>query len=136
MPRVAHSGTPAVEAVEPAAEAPITVEEFPAAEPEHFLREYADAAAKYYRASDDRIQALVALYSDGRIRIAGVSDDVRLAGLLQNDRGEVLEIGSDRWSRVYVRNAPGGAIQLEIAGGAYDAHVLDCDPLEAAAIRK
>lgn len=101
----------------------------PVAAPE-FLREYADPQAQYYRAADDRIEVLVAMYSDGRIRIAGSSDALRFAGLVQNERGDVLEIGSNNWSKVYVRPAPDGTMQLELQGGAYDAHVLTCEPIE------
>jgi len=119
---------PAAHAQEPDSE--------PYAQPAQFLLEYADPQARYYRASDAGIEAFAALYSDGRIRVAGTSDGLRLAGLLQNDRGEVLEIGSGQWSRVYVRPAPDGRLQLEIHGGAYDAHVLTCEPLEAAAIAR
>jgi len=108
----------------------------PQSGPGQFLFEYADPQARYYRAWDDGVEAFAALYSDGRIRVAGASDGRRLAGLLQNDRGEVLEIGSGQWSRVYVRPAPDGRLQLEIHGGAYDAHVLTCEPLDAAAIAR
>lgn len=133
-PERTHATAPAPAPASASIPAPEVQE--PQTAPGQFLLEYADPQARYYRASDDGVQAFAALYSDGRIRVAGASDGRRLAGLLQNDRGEVLEIGSGQWSRVYVRPAPDGRLQLEIHGGAYDAHVLTCEPLDAAAIAR
>lgn len=95
-----------------------------------FLHESADADAQFFRASDDQVEVLVALFSDGRIRIADPGAR-RFAGMLHNENGEIVEIGSNEWSRVFVRSTPQGKTQLELHGGPYDTHVLACEPLDA-----
>ena len=93
-----------------------------------FLRETADERARFFRAHDESVELLAALLSDGRIRLADGTR--RFAGMLANDQADVLEMGADAWSTVYLRVTPGGTTQIEIHGGPYDAHVLTCDPID------
>ena len=105
-------------------------ETYPAqSDPLYFLRESADSQTRFYRASDDNADVVVAFFSDGRIRVAD-SENHRFAGMLTNEKGELLEIGTNDWSRVFVRVAPDGAMQLELHGGPYDMRVLACEPMQ------
>ena len=97
-------------------------------EPIDFIRESAGPDARFFRAADDALELFVALSADGRIRISDGAQR-RFAGTVTRERGEVLEIGSNRWSRVFIRESPGGKTQIELHGGPYDAHVLTCEAL-------
>ena len=103
----------------------------PAAAPVHgmeFLRESADEQARYLRARDENVEVLVAFLSDGRLRVAD-AEQRRFAGMLQNEKADLIDLDADQWSSVYLRLAPDGTTQLEFHGGPYDARVLTCEAL-------
>ena len=93
-----------------------------------FLGGDSDAQARYYRASDEQIELLVAFFSDGRVRLID-SDGRRFAGMLETEKADLIEIGSNEWSRVFVSATPDGRTQLELQGGPHDTHVLICEAL-------
>lgn len=95
--------------------------------PTEFLTEIADEGTNYYRATDDSVDMLAAVYSDGRIRLAD-DDGRRFAGALIGGHADLLELRDNDWSEVFVRVTPTGRMQLELRGGPYDAHVLTCEP--------
>jgi hypothetical protein len=97
-------------------------------EPMEFIRASADEGARYYRAADAEVDVIAGFYSDGRLRLADATR--RFAGMLQNGRADLLELQSNQWSEVFVRETPAGTIQLELRGGPYDAHVLTCETLD------
>jgi len=99
-------------------------------QPMDFIVESADGGARYYRAGDSEVEVLAGFYSDGRMRLA--SPHRRFAGMLENGRADLLEIDSNQWSEVFVRETPSGTMQLELRGGPYDAHVLTCETLRQA----
>ena len=93
-----------------------------------FLRGDDDAQARYYRACDEQIELLVAFLSDGRVRLID-TDGRRFAGMLETEKADLIEIGSNEWSRVFVSATPDGRTQLELQGGPHDTHVLICEAL-------
>lgn len=93
-----------------------------------FLRGADDAQARFYRASDEQIQLLVAFLSDGRVRLID-ADGRRFAGMLETEKADLIEISSNEWSRVFVSATPDGRTQLELQGGPHDTHVLICEAL-------
>ena len=97
-------------------------------DPLAFIREPADAGARYYRASAGSTEILAATYGDGRIRLADAQNR-HFAGLLQGNRADVLQLDDNTWSEVFVRVTPTGRMQLEMRGGPYDARVFTCDSL-------
>lgn len=98
--------------------------------PREFLAEIADEGTNYYRASDETVELVAALYSDGRIRLAD-GDGRRFAGALIAGHADLLELRHNEWSEVFLRVTPTGRMQLELRGGPYDAHVLTCEALYA-----
>lgn len=96
--------------------------------PRDFLTDIHDEGANYYRASDDSVQLVAGLYSDGRIRLADESGR-RFAGALIAGHADLLELRNNEWSEVFLRVTPTGRMQLELRGGPYDSHVLTCEPL-------
>lgn len=126
--RAAEESRPTPEATpEPAAQTPAA--EPVRTEPVNFIAEPGDAGARYYRAVSEGADLVGGFYSDGRIRLAD-SQKRRFAGLLQGNHADLLELGDNRWSEVFVRLAPDGTMQLEMRGGPYDARVLTCQPLD------
>jgi hypothetical protein len=117
----------------PPAAAPAPEPELPpqeteaAGSPMQFITEAADPDARYYRAVCDEVELLAGFYSDGRVRLADARH--RFAGMLQEQHADLLEIGADTWSEVFVRETPAGDIQLELRGGPFDTRVLTCEPL-------
>lgn len=96
--------------------------------PRDFLTDIHDEGANYYQASDDRVQLVAGLYTDGRIRLADEAGR-RFAGALIAGHADLLELRNNEWSEVFLRVTPTGRMQLELRGGPYDAHVLTCEPL-------
>jgi len=99
-------------------------------EPSAFIIDPADNGARYYRAASGDAQMLAAFYSDGRLRLAD-SHNHRLAGMLQNNHADLLDLSSNSWSEIFVHLTPAGAVQLELRGGPYDSRVLTCEPFAA-----
>jgi hypothetical protein len=97
-------------------------------DPLDFIKEPADDGARYYRAVNDGVELIAAFYSDGRVRLADAQAH-RFAGMLQDNHADLLDLGSNEWSELFVRVAPSGTLQLELRGGPHDAHVLTCDTL-------
>lgn len=96
--------------------------------PTAFIIDPADSGARYYRAESADAHVLAAFYSDGRLRIADAQQH-RLAGMLQNNHADVLDLSTNSWSEIFVHVTPAGAMQLELRGGPYDSRVLTCDEL-------
>ncbi len=97
-------------------------------DPTAFIIDPADSGARYYRAESADVHMLAAFYSDGRLRLADTQQH-RLAGMLQNNHADVLDLSTNAWSEVFVHVTPSGAMQLELRGGPYDSRVLTCDEL-------
>ncbi|HET6896437.1 MAG TPA: hypothetical protein VFH72_13720 [Candidatus Baltobacteraceae bacterium] len=97
-------------------------------DPTAFIIDPADNGARYYRAESADTHVLAAFYSDGRLRVADAQQH-RLAGMLQNNHADVLDLSTNSWSEIFVHVTPAGAMQLELRGGPYDSRVLTCDEL-------
>lgn len=94
-----------------------------------FIIETADVGARYYRAAGPDIELLAGFYSDGRIRLADAQNR-RFAGLIQSGHADLLDLGNNEWSEVFVRTTPAGTMQLELRGGPYDTRVLTCETVK------
>lgn len=98
-------------------------------EPMDFLLEAAGEGARFYRALDDVGAEVLAVFcSDGRVRLADREN--RFAGIVQSGRADLLDVANNAWSELFVRETPGGLLQLELHGGPYDARVLTCEVLQ------
>lgn len=97
--------------------------------PMDFIRDPADAGARYYRASGDGADLVAGFYSDGRVRLSDERNH-RFAGMLQGGHADLLELESNQWSELLVHTTPSGNMQLELRGGPYDSRVLSCDILQ------
>ncbi len=109
---------------------PVPAEPPPAPQPDEavdFLQAFADPDASVATARDEHGEVSVAFLSDGRVRLTD-AENRRFAGMLQDDKADLLEIGTGTWSTVYLRRSPDGTTQLELHGGPYDARVLTCEP--------
>lgn len=97
----------------------------PPPQPMRFITDFADGAARYYRALDESGEVVAGFFSDGRVRIADERNR-RFAGLLQEGHADLLELDTKELSEMFVRVTPIGAMQLELRGGTYDGRVFTC----------
>lgn len=112
--------------IEPAIEPQADTEE---REPLEFLTAAADEDTQYYRALDDQGgEVLAGFYADGRVRLA--DNEHRFAGIVQSGHADLLDVANNTWSELFVRETPGGRLQLELRGGPYDKRVLTCENLQ------
>lgn len=122
-PAAAAPGAPVDPAPNPDPQQPLL---FP--DPLDFIEEPGDPSARYYHARSSDAELVAGFYSDGRVRLADAHEH-RLAGMLQNDRADMLDVANNTWSEMFLRMTPNGEMQLELRGGPYDAQVLTCEAM-------
>lgn len=126
-PSMPQDATPAVPDESPAAHVDSPAAEKDTPDPLQFISDAGDRGARYYRAADDGMEIIAGFYSDGRVRLSDAQNR-RFAGMLDGPHADLLDLENNQWSEVFLRETPGGQIQLELRGGPYDAHVLTCEP--------